>query len=168
MSSDFSSIPILSYALLSNPSTRPTFISALQNALTNVGFFYLSDTAAAVDPTTVAAVIEYAPKFFDLPETEKEKVAMINSEHFFGWTRVGAERTKGKVDWREQFDFGTEWKDREPEVDPDAEYRRLWGPAQVSSYQPHARVKHSRPNRSGLKSLSFQDSEPRTNNTFVT
>lgn len=52
---------------------------------------------------------------------------MVNSPHFFGYSRFGAELTKGKVDQREQFDFGTEkeraWKDGEPE------YKRLWGPS---------------------------------------
>ena len=54
---------------------------------------------------------------------------MANSEHFLGYSRLGAELTKGKVDQREQFDFATKhvcrWKEG------DAEYYRLWGPSQV-------------------------------------
>jgi len=53
---------------------------------------------------------------------------MINSPHFFGFSRLGAELTKGAVDQREQFDFGTRhectWKPGDPE------YLKLWGNAQ--------------------------------------
>ena len=54
---------------------------------------------------------------------------MANSEHFLGYSRLGAELTKGKVDQREQFDFATRHVCRWKEGDP--EYYRLWGPSQV-------------------------------------
>lgn len=56
---------------------------------------------------------------------------MANSEHFLGYSRLGKELTKGKVDRREQFDIATPHISRWKEGDPD--YYRLWGPSQVSS-----------------------------------
>ncbi|KAF7790079.1 hypothetical protein EIP86_001029 [Pleurotus ostreatoroseus] len=129
MATNFSSVPVLDYSLLSDPSTRPQFTAELQNALINVGFFYISNTPVAQED--VDSVIELAPKFFDLPEEEKERIRMIHSPHFFGYSRFGAELTKGKVDQREQFDFGTPYEFRWKEGDPD--YRKLWGPSQWPS-----------------------------------
>ncbi|KAJ3551960.1 hypothetical protein NM688_g4409 [Phlebia brevispora] len=126
MATNFSSVPILDYSLLSDSATRPKFISDLQNALINVGFFYISRTP--VVPEDVEAVIRDAPKFFDLPAEEKERIRMIHSPHFFGYSRFGAELTKGKVDQREQFDFGTLYEESYRPGDP--EYRKLWGPSQ--------------------------------------
>lgn len=127
MATNFSSIPVLDYSLLSDPSTKPQFIAQLHNALVNVGFYYL--TNHPVPEEDIEAVVAYAPKFFDLPAEEKERIRMIHSPHFFGYSRFGAELTKGKVDQREQFDFGTSSEIRWKEGDP--EFMRLWGPSQV-------------------------------------
>ena len=127
---DFSSVPILDYSLLSSPSTRAQFISQLQHALINVGFLYLSNHP--VPAPLVSSVVSYIPQLFALPQDEKDKIAMINSEHFLGYSRLGAELTKGQVDYREQFDFATKHESRWRKGDPD--YYRLWGPSQVLLY----------------------------------
>lgn len=131
MATNFQSVPILDYGLLSSPDTRSQFVSELLNALTNVGFFYLSNTPVAKSEL-IDAIISYVPRFFDLPDTEKDRIRMVHSQHFFGYSKFGAELTKGKVDQREQFDFGTpysgadgRWKEGDPE------FLRLWGPSQV-------------------------------------
>ena len=54
---------------------------------------------------------------------------MVHSPHFFGYSRFGAELTKGAVDQREQLDFGTHYADAWSPGEP--EYLRLWGPSQV-------------------------------------
>ncbi|OBZ71058.1 hypothetical protein A0H81_09320 [Grifola frondosa] len=124
--SNFSSVPVLDYSLVSDPARRPEFIAQLRHALINVGFLYLANPPVAREDTD--AVIAYAPKLFEIPEDEKERLRMRNSPHFFGYSRVGAEITKGKTDQREQFDFGTPFEARWKPGDP--EYLRLWGPAQ--------------------------------------
>lgn len=126
MAANFSSVPILDYTLLSSPTTRPEFIAQLRHAFINVGFLYLSNPPVA--PADIAAVIDYAPKLFTLPEEAKERVRMVHSPHFFGYSRLGAEITKGRTDNREQFDFGTPYESEWKEGDP--EYLRLWGPSQ--------------------------------------
>lgn len=165
MATNFSSVPVLDYSLLSDPSTRPQFIAELQNALINVGFFYISNTPVAQED--VDSVIELAPRFFDLPDEEKERIRMIHSPHFFGYSRFGAELTKGKVDQREQFDFGTPYEFRWKEGDP--AYRKLWGPSQVSrraskifvcSHRTDERILHS-----GPRKPSYRASAPPTSAT---
>ncbi|KAF9447892.1 iron/ascorbate oxidoreductase [Macrolepiota fuliginosa MF-IS2] len=123
---NFSSIPILDYSLLANETGRDAFISQLRHALVNVGFLYLKNHPVPQD--VVDKLIGHIPKLFDLPQEAKDKIKMANSEHFLGYSRLGTELTKGQVDQREQFDFGTKHKCRWQKGDPD--YYRLWGSSQ--------------------------------------
>lgn len=127
MAANFSSVPVLDYSLLSDPTTRPDFIHQLQHALINVGFLYLSNPPVARED--LDAVIDYCPHLFDIPQDAKEKVRMANSPHFFGYSKFGAELTKGRTDQREQYDFGTPYENGWKSGDP--EYLKLWGPSQV-------------------------------------
>ncbi|KAF5376263.1 hypothetical protein D9615_008523 [Tricholomella constricta] len=102
---NFSSVPILDYALLE--SSKPNFIAQ-----------------------DIAALIDYIPKLFALPQEEKEKIRMVHSPHFLGYSRLGAELTKDKVDHGEQFDFATRHETRWREGEDVPEYGRLWGPSQ--------------------------------------
>jgi len=126
MSSNFSNIPILDYALVSDPKRKPEFISQLQHALVNVGFLYLENSS--VSRADVDALIDYIPKLFALPQDVKDAMKMANSQHFLGYSKFGAEFTRGKTDQREQFDIATEhecqWRPGRPD------YLRLWGPSQ--------------------------------------
>ncbi|KAK7451719.1 hypothetical protein VKT23_012398 [Stygiomarasmius scandens] len=123
---NFHSIPILDYSLSHCSGNRREFILELQNALVNVGFLYLSN--APIEKKVVEDVVSYIPRLFDLSVEQKDKIRMSNSPHFLGYSRLGSELTKGEVDYREQFDFGTphvcQWKPGDPE------YRRVWGPSQ--------------------------------------
>ncbi|THH17296.1 hypothetical protein EW146_g3500 [Bondarzewia mesenterica] len=125
---NFSSVPVLDYALLSSPATRPTFIAHLRNALINIGFLYLSHPP--VTPGDIDTLVAYVPRLFALPQESKGAIQMANSQHFLGYSRLGVERTKGASDQREQFDFATPhvnvWKEGDPE------FLKLWGPSQAS------------------------------------
>ncbi len=124
----FSSVPILDWSLLATPSGAAAFKAQLRHALINVGFLYLSNPPVA--RADMDALIAYTPRVFDLPQDEKEAIRMANSPHFFGYSRLGAELTKGKTDMREQFDFGTPYESHWKHGDP--EYLKLWGPSQAS------------------------------------
>ena len=129
---NFSSVPILDYSLINSPTTKPQFILQLRHALINVGFLYLANHS--VDAHIIGSLKSYIPKLFALPQDEKDKIGMANSEHFLGYSRIGKELTKGKVDQREQFDFATPHVCRwiEGETPKELEYLRLWGACQVS------------------------------------
>ncbi|KAF9241863.1 hypothetical protein BU15DRAFT_87087 [Melanogaster broomeanus] len=126
MAANFSSIPVLDFALVSDESTKSEFIVKLQHALINVGFLYLKNHT--VPQKVVDDLIGYIPRLFDLPQEAKNKIFMANSPHFLGYSKLGAEFTKGKTDYREQFDFATphetQWRPGAPE------HLRLWGPSQ--------------------------------------
>ena len=124
MATDFSSVPVLDYSLLKGNITQ------LRHALINVGFLYLSNHP--VSQPDIDLLISYIPKLFALPQEAKEKIRMVHSEHFLGYSLLGAELTKGAVDQREQFDFATKHECRWKEGDPD--YLRLWGASQVCGF----------------------------------
>ncbi len=112
------------------------FLQALRAAARDVGFFYLQ--GHGIDPAMGQAVMAQARAFFALPADAKERVAMIHSPHFRGYTRVGGELTLGQTDWREQFDVM-----REGEVEPchygDSPWKRLYGPNQWPAELPGMR-----------------------------
>jgi isopenicillin N synthase-like dioxygenase len=133
MTSDFSSVPILDYSLVGDPVRKPDFIVQLRHALINVGFLYLSNPP--VSEQDVDTLVAYIPQLFALPQATKDSIRMANSEHFLGYSKLGSELTKNKMDHREQFDFGTPhncmWKPGEPD------YYRLWGESQVNTLIYH-------------------------------
>ncbi|WP_394280373.1 isopenicillin N synthase family dioxygenase [Microbacterium sp.] len=129
-------LPVLDLSLLDQgPEEAERFRSDLRRATHEVGFFYLTGTG--VSPELETRLHRAAREFFDLPEEAKLEIENVKSPHFRGYTRVGGERTQGKVDWREQIDVGPE---RPPITDPDAPaYAALVGPNLWPSAQPSLR-----------------------------
>ena len=99
----------------------------LRSVAHEVGFFHL--TGHGVPDELTERVLASARRLFALPQAAKDAVAMVNSPHFRGYTRLGGELTGGAVDWREQIDIGPERPalDLTPES---ADYLRLEGPNQ--------------------------------------
>lgn len=124
---DFTSIPVLDYALTKDPATRPKFLEDLRDSLVYVGFFYISNPPVSLDDFNL--VVDYTPKMFEIPQEKKDKLLMQNSSHFMGYVKMGDEYTKGKVDSREQYELATDYQNHWKPGDPD--YLRLWGNAQV-------------------------------------
>jgi len=107
----------------------------LREAAHEVGFFYL--TGHGVPDTLARAVLEAARRLFELPQADKDAIAMVRSPHFRGYTRLGGELTRGQVDWREQIDIGPE----RPSIGgPDkSDYLWLQGPNQWPAALPQLR-----------------------------
>lgn len=103
----------------------------LRQVAHDVGFFYL--TGHGVPTELSDRLLTAARRLFALPQSAKDAVAMTNSPHFRGYTRLGGELTGGRVDWREQLDIGPE---RTPLADPDQDYLRLQGPNQWPAELP--------------------------------
>jgi isopenicillin N synthase-like dioxygenase len=80
--------------------------AGLREAAHEVGFFYL--IGHDVPAELAARVLEAARRLFALPEADKHAISMVRSPHFRGYTRLGGELTRGRVDWREQVDLGPE------------------------------------------------------------
>ena len=126
-------LPVLDLSLLDGgPESAARFRDELRAATHDVGFFYLVGTS--VSPELETRLHTAARDFFALPEQDKLAIENVTSPHFRGYTRVGGERTQGRVDWREQIDIGPE---REAVADPEApDYARLIGPNLWPAAQP--------------------------------
>lgn len=101
-SSSFTAIPILDYSQSTSRDTKPDFLADLRTALVNVGFFYLVNAPIASEIRQ--DLVQKCKTLFDLPLEKKLEIEMVNSRHFLGYSRLGAEITARKQDYREQFD----------------------------------------------------------------
>lgn len=162
MSTSFTSIPLVDFSRLDNPETKQAELAVLRHAVFNVGFLYIVETGLEVrsipqhtSPGVVRLIIFWQqslikeaharmPEIFAIPIEEKQKVSMLNSPAFLGYTGLGTETTANQTDIREvchptsgqmirfltrsqQFDFGTECPDWS-EGDPF--WQRVEGPTQ--------------------------------------
>ncbi|KAA8641292.1 hypothetical protein EYZ11_002426 [Aspergillus tanneri] len=125
LSDTFTAIPVLDYSLATSSDTKATFLRELRNALVNVGFFYLTNPPVATEVRD--NLVAKAITLFDLPLEKKLEIEMVNSKHFLGYSRLGAEFTARKSDYREQFDFATELPPPRPD---EPLYRNIRGPNQ--------------------------------------
>ncbi|KQQ15486.1 2-oxobutyrate oxidase [Methylobacterium sp. Leaf121] len=131
-------LPILDLARLdAGGSERDAFLAELRTAARETGFFYL--VGHGIPASQIAGVQALARHFFALPAEEKRAVAMVNSPHFRGYTEAGQEITRGRADWREQFDIGAERAARPREPGLPA-WTRLQGPNQWPAALPGLRV----------------------------
>lgn len=130
-------LPILDLARYFNPAEREAFLDQLRTSERDIGFFYLINHG--VNDELQRAVQHEARRFFALSDEQKQQVAMIHSPHFRGYNRAASEITRGKPDWREQFDIGAE----RPELllsDSDPRWRRLQGPNLWPAEQPELKT----------------------------
>ncbi|WP_036260646.1 isopenicillin N synthase family dioxygenase [Methylocapsa aurea] len=131
----YSSLPLLDLRRLEDADERAGFLADLRSAARDVGFFYLA--GHGVEAEQNAEILSIARRFFALPEKAKQAVEMIHSPHFRGYARAGAEITRGRADWREQFDINSE---REAVWRPGAPaWMRLQGPNQWPAALPELR-----------------------------
>jgi len=129
-------LPVLDLSDLDRgPDAAARFRDDLRRATHDVGFFYLTGTG--VTPALEQRLHRAAREFFALPEADKLAIENVQSPHFRGYTRIGGERTQGRVDWREQIDIGPE---RDAVSDPAApDFARLIGPNLWPATQPSLR-----------------------------
>lgn len=129
------SLPILDLSQLdAGDDAAARFRADLRAATRDVGFFYLTGTGIPAD--LEQRLHRAARDFFALPDADKLAIENVKSPHFRGYTRVGGERTKGAVDWREQIDIGPE---RAAVVGGPA-FNRLIGPNLWPEAQPELRA----------------------------
>jgi isopenicillin N synthase-like dioxygenase len=108
-------------------SERASFLRDLRAAARDVGFFYLA--GHGIEDDLIHKVLALSRRFFALPSADKLAIEMVNSPHFRGYNRPGFEHTRGKPDWREQLDIGSE-KSALPFDRSTPPWTRLQGPNQ--------------------------------------
>jgi len=97
---------IAEYLKSPHSSAGDHFVHHLRETCHSTGFFYL--TGHGVDSEKNNELLDVANRFFTLPLGEREKLAIVNSPHFRGYTLLEQEMTNGVRDWRDQIDFGPE------------------------------------------------------------
>lgn len=130
-------IPVLSLARMrrEDGSFNPEFLDELRHAAHHVGFFQIVDYGAAEGQ--VDELFQVSADFFARPEQEKLALHNQNSPHYRGYSSVGAERTQGRPDSREQIDFSPERKPVPAEqIQPGEDYWVLQGPNQWPADMP--------------------------------
>ncbi|KAI8341804.1 hypothetical protein BC941DRAFT_390313 [Chlamydoabsidia padenii] len=129
-------IPILDFNLYqpddaSQQETTHVFLKQLYDTMHDIGFFYIRNHGVPL--SLIQSALKTSAEFFNLPLKEKSKVAMANSPHYRGFTRLNGETTDYKQDNRETFDIGREY----PEGPLDAPaYTHLRGPNQWPDQLP--------------------------------
>lgn len=127
-------LPILDLSRLdAGDEAAAEFRAQLRAATRDVGFFYLVGTGIPAE--LGQRLHRTARAFFELSDADKLAIENLKSPHFRGYTRIGGERTKGKVDWREQIDIGPE-RDAVP---GGPAFNRLIGPNLWPDAQPELR-----------------------------
>lgn len=130
-------LPCFDLSRLDHPGAdRSSFLAELRETAHGSGFFYLM--GHGIPDQQCEEIRAVARKFFALPDADKLAVEMIHSPHFRGYTRAGRELTRGRPDWREQFDINSErpltWQPGEPA------WKRLQGPNQWPPSLPELRA----------------------------
>ncbi|MFC0582226.1 isopenicillin N synthase family dioxygenase [Micrococcoides hystricis] len=101
-------IPVLDLASArdASGSFSPEFLAQLEDAASRVGFFQITGFGAR--PGQIDELFSQLAEFFARPTDEKLLLDNRLNPHFRGYTRIGAELTKGRPDSREQIDYGPE------------------------------------------------------------
>ena len=99
-------LPVIDLARADDAAQVESLRAELFAASHEVGFFYL--VGHGISAERQAQMFDVARRLFALPDEAKHEVEMLRSPHFRGWTRLGGELTRGRVDWREQIDVGIE------------------------------------------------------------
>lgn len=109
-------LPIISFAkLIGAPgfeSERNAEVERLRQVTHEIGFFYLTDHG--VPEHLHQDLFAASKEFFAQPLEVKNEISNLDNPYYRGYGFLGDERTQGKVDWREQIDFGVH---REPVTD---------------------------------------------------
>ena len=86
--------------------SREAFARDLRRACSESGFFYLKPPKSLFGEEENEAIFEATKSFFALSMEEKMKMDYANSPQFRGYVSLGLENTRGKIDAREQVEFG--------------------------------------------------------------
>lgn len=93
----------------SDQGSKNAFVQQLREASAGLGFFYLLNTP--LDQGDLRKrIFALNEAFFALPLPVRQKISIVNSPHFRGFSKFGDERTQSLVDHRDQIDYGVEYE----------------------------------------------------------
>lgn len=129
-------LPVIDLQTLRNPSKRAAALRHLAVTAREIGFFYI--VGHGIDTQLWQGIQQQTREFFARPDAEKQRLAMVNSPHFRGYTAVNGEITRNRPDRREQLDFAEDLPAIVPGPDVPA-WKRLQGPNQWPEGLPQFR-----------------------------
>jgi isopenicillin N synthase-like dioxygenase len=105
---DFDSVPVIDFGgmLTDDPTAKADVAAKLNDACTNVGFFYIANHG--VPQAVIDRAFAESARFFRISAEEKTAVHVKKSSHLIGYIGMGEENadpTVGKGDIHEGFDF---------------------------------------------------------------
>lgn len=103
----------------------------VHNACKTVGFLYVKNHG--LSQQTLDDALRIQSEFFDLPQDEKDRIRMTNSETFRGYQQVGENVTEGQRDWHEAIDLMKHFPSSHPDV---LAKKALYGPNQWPERPP--------------------------------
>ncbi len=108
-------IPVIDWSTANRD--REDVAAQIGAACRDTGFFILK--APDVPKDLRARVFEMSHRVFSLPQTEKQRISILNTPHFRGWAAKGDEsldETRPEVDTKETFNIGLELAKDDPRV----------------------------------------------------
>lgn len=99
-------LPVIDLSKVDHPEERAAFYTELRQTARNIGFFYL--VGHGVNLAQIRQMEQQARAFFDLPQAQKNRLNMVHSPQFRGYTGSKEEITRNQPDHREQIDLGAE------------------------------------------------------------
>lgn len=125
----FQNLPILHLPPIeATRETEQSFSSQLRHVCHNIGFFYVKNHG--IQQSTHTNALNSSKMFFDLPLHEKLAIDYRKSPAFRGYMDLGCENTAGKIDRREQIEFGVESTLLQDACNDAPVWKRLIGPNQ--------------------------------------
>ena len=108
-------IPVLDWQRVT--SDRRGLTADLGRAVRDIGFVVLQNPD--VPANLRARIFAQADAFFSLPESEKQKISILNTPHYRGWGKPGDEsldETRPEVDTKQTFKMGLDLAPDDPRV----------------------------------------------------
>ena len=111
---DPQTIPVIDVSSAISGTDIQSVANAIHAAAADHGFFYIS--GHGIDPALMEQAFAVSKDFFELPETDKSKVAV--DTHQRGWMAQGMSRLQGAktYDLKEVFFWGTDTAPDDPDV----------------------------------------------------
>jgi isopenicillin N synthase-like dioxygenase len=114
---DFSEIPVIDIGALGCGNTAEAkIVDAIREASEHVGFFYAANHGIA--PSETRGMFAACERFFSIPQTERDKLHLINSPNYRGYLPIGVlgSNTERPRDLLESLNIGMELGTDDPDV----------------------------------------------------
>ncbi|CAG8526594.1 1994_t:CDS:2 [Acaulospora colombiana] len=108
----------------SSPEVLDQISKDIKLACTKYGAFYITSSSFKLEDQKL--ILESSRKFFDLSESIKKKIPIKSGGFTRGYVGIGSESGSHRVEIKEAFSYGYEWKEGEKPTNP-MQGQNEWG-----------------------------------------